>query len=64
MDTFTVFTTTSTSLGNVTVSRPLTDEDSSKGTSGSCVVCRTDTDVSAPTNEDSSKGTSGSCVIA
>ncbi|KAJ7119461.1 hypothetical protein C8R44DRAFT_982184 [Mycena epipterygia] len=42
---------------------PPVNEDSGSGSSGSCVVCKEDSDLPL-VNEDSSSGSSGSCIIA
>jgi hypothetical protein len=60
MDAFTI-TTVSTKTEEIIL--PPVNDDSSTGSSGSCVVCREDTDL-PPVNEDSGTGSSGSCVIA
>ncbi|KAJ7155129.1 hypothetical protein C8R46DRAFT_1356378 [Mycena filopes] len=41
---------------------PPVNDDSGTGSSGSCVVCKADTDL-PPVNEDSGTGSSGSCNI-
>ncbi|KAJ6569301.1 hypothetical protein B0H19DRAFT_1373520 [Mycena capillaripes] len=59
MDAFT--TTVSTKAEEIIL--PPVNEDTGSGSSGSCVVCKEDTDL-PPVNEDTGSGSSGSCVIA
>ncbi|KAF8207750.1 hypothetical protein K438DRAFT_343411 [Mycena galopus ATCC 62051] len=57
------FTNTTVSAKTEEMILPPVNEDGNGGSSGSCIVCREDTDL-PPVNEDGNGGSSGSCVIA